>query len=477
MSSAESEMKNSTVELLPHQIALLDTFFSPESKRVLLLRGDVGLGKSIALTSLAARLLRERPNARVLFLVPSSLRMQFMDTLSKAGVETYLVDRYRYREMLDSAAVGEFWPRGVVLVLSVDFAKKPDIKESLVETYWDLVIADEAHSFRGARAELLKGVGTSAGRVVLVTAIPFDLKLPDAFAMEDTTIVEWRRDRVVGNDGRLLDVAPRPVLHETPFVLNQAELGLRATINGLCEILGGPKGKERFRVMTLLRSLESSPAALEVVLRRLAISCEVEEDLEVFQDSPDEEEVEGSEVGRLGSETAEKAAGIVARALQDIDAIGVDSKLSALGTLLISLNQEKILPCRICLVTDYVATIFYLAAEIESRDMAFQLLHGGMVLEDRLHSLELFSHEGGILIGTRAVMTEGIDLRHVTDLVLYDVPGSKVAVQQVLGRFDRIGRRTRLSIHVFTPSNISDGISLEALGLLRGVLSNDTGSF
>ena len=474
MTSPGNEQKDVPLTLLPHQNALLEAFFNPASKRIILLSGDTGLGKSIALASLAARLLRERPKARVLLLVPSALRMLFTETLAKIGVQAHLVDRYRYREMLDSAAGGEIWPRGAVAVLSADFAKKPDVKESLAETYWDLVIADEAHWFRGARAEVLKRVGASAGRVVLVTAIHLDLKLPDAFPIEDTTVVEWRRDRVVGHDGRPLDVAPRPVLHEIPFILSEAELSLRATVNGLCEILGGPKGKEGFRVMTLLRSLESSPAALEGALQRLAEGFEEKEALEAFQDSPDEEVLEGRQVGRLDRATAEKATGIVARALQDIDAIGVDSKLSALGALLIYLSQENTPPCRICLLTDYVANIFYLAAEIEGRGMVCQLLHGGMVPRDRCHSLELFSREGSILIGTRAVMTEGIDLTHVTDLVLYDVPGSKVAVQQVIGRFDRIGRRSRLNMHVLMPSNISDGLSLEGLGLLQRVLSSDT---
>src|ERR1035438_7698742 len=103
-----------------HQIAFVETFFNPASKRVILLRGDVGLGKSIALVALVSRLLRGRPTARALFVVPgAALRAQFVEMLRKAGTPTLQVDRYQFREMLDSAIGKELWPAGVVAVLSL----------------------------------------------------------------------------------------------------------------------------------------------------------------------------------------------------------------------------------------------------------------------------------------------------------------------------------------------------------------------
>jgi hypothetical protein len=49
-------------------------------------------------------------------------------------------------------------------------------------------------------------------------------------------------------------------------------------------------------------------------------------------------------------------------------------------------------------------------------------------------------------------MSEGIALGEVTDLVLYDVPDGKDALQQLLGRFDRFGRRTQLNVYTLVPS-------------------------
>src|SRR5664280_890268 len=94
------------MRLLPHQIAFVETFFNPASKRVILLRGEAGLGKSGALVALASKFLRERPTARALFVVPgAALRAHFVDKLRDAGVPTLSVDRYQFREMLDSACL------------------------------------------------------------------------------------------------------------------------------------------------------------------------------------------------------------------------------------------------------------------------------------------------------------------------------------------------------------------------------------
>ncbi len=88
MTTTDREPKISQMRLLPHQTALLDIFFNPTSERVVVLRGDVGLGKSVALVALAGRLLRERPTARALFLVPGATRSQFVELLRREDTPT-----------------------------------------------------------------------------------------------------------------------------------------------------------------------------------------------------------------------------------------------------------------------------------------------------------------------------------------------------------------------------------------------------
>lgn len=168
--------------------------------------------------------------------------------------------------------------------------------------------------------------------------------------------------------------------------------------------------------------------------------------------------------------TAEKAGGIVGRALQEIGAVQVDSKVVAFGGLLTQLIEAKKPATRICVLTDFLATCYYLVAEIEGRGLPCQFLHSGMGSDERLRSLTTCSATGEILVATRAVMAEGIDLSQVTDFVLYDIPDSEVALQQVLGRVDRFGRLSQLNVHALVPLNGPDALGFDSLGLLRKVV-------
>jgi hypothetical protein len=467
VSPLEEEIKGSFLRLLPHQTAFVEIVLRAAGKRVTLLRGDAGLGKSTTLVALASRLLQEQRTARSLFLVPAALRQQFVYMLRKADTPALLVDRYKFREMVDSASGNEFWPRGVVAVLSQEFARQVDILESLASIRWDLVVADEAHLFRGARAELLRRVGAAAERLVLATRS--NLSLPNGFSIEDAAVVDWRRDLLVDRDGKPLDVVPRPMLHEVRFDLSWAEQSLLQTIGELCRILEAGPPQQKLRAKSLLRSLRSSPAALEATLQRLAAVLEAQDDAGAVFDDIDELEERVGPAWSIDRPTAQKVGGIVGRALQEIGAIHVDSKVIAFGELLSHLSGAKNPNTRIWVVTEFLATCYYLAAEIEGRDLACHLLHGGMGLDDRLRSLKTFAATGEILVTTRAVM-EGINLSYVTDFVLYDIPSSKDALQQVLGRVDRFGRQSQLNVHALVLSSSHYAVSSEALDILHEVI-------
>ncbi len=469
MTPADREPKVSQIQLLPHQTALLDTFFSPSSKRIIVLRGAVGLGKSVALVALAGRLLKERPSARALFLVPGALRSHFADKLSYDGTPTLSVDRYQFREMLDSTTHGELWPTGVVAVVGLELARQEDIRGALADARWDLLIVDEADQFKGTLAgEVLRRVIESSERVVLA-ARP-DVQLPDGIADRTTTLLQWRRDQVVGHDGRRLDAMPRPRLYEIPFSFSLAELKVRESVNELVRVFEAGSSQQGLIAKSLRRCLESSPVALESALRRLMGRLRTQEGIEPLPDDTSEEDVlEKQFGGTLDRIAAERAAGIESRALQEIETTGVDSKLAAFGKLLGHLNEVTAPARRICVLTDYRATLYYLAAEIEAHRLAHELLHGDMNADDRRRSLALFSSAEGILVATRAV-TEGINLRDVTDLVLYDLPNSEPALRGVLSQFDRFLRVSQLKVHVFVPSNSADVMTSEPVQLLRNIL-------
>jgi superfamily II DNA/RNA helicase len=184
-------------------------------------------------------------------------------------------------------------------------------------------------------------------------------------------------------------------------------------------------------------------------------------------ESTEEDSLENQLGGWLDLPTAEKASAIAVHLVQEIEGLGSDSKLAAFGALLNRLEVPKTSPTRICVLTEYLGTLFYVAAEIEIMGSACRLFHGRMSAEDRQSALALFSSAGGILTATRAAMSKGIALGEVTDLVLYDVADGKDALQQVLSRFDRFGRRTQLNVYTLVPSGDAERPVSESLRLLR----------
>jgi DEAD/DEAH box helicase/Helicase conserved C-terminal domain len=456
------------LKLLPYQTDLVDKALNPASKRFILLRADVGLGKTSALVALAGRLLQERPMARALLLAPGGvLRMQFVERLRDAGVPTLAVDSYQYRKMLDSTTERDVWPGGVIAVLSAEYANQPDILESLASTHWNLIIVDEAHQFWGYRAETLRRITASAERVILASAtLPeFELPLP----ADDTTVVEWRRDQLIDGETNLLNTVPPPILHEVPVRLTSAELGLHKAVRRLCDLLEKTEEPRRGITLSLMSRLQSSPLAVEGVLRRLAEGLTADGGRKGFSKLLEGELTEDHSNPQIDLFTNQELAGIAEQALAHIDEISSDSKLNAFWEVLWPLMLVK--SHRICVLTDYRSTLFYLAAEIESLSMNCTLLHGGMNSEDRKRSLASFANEQRILVATRAAITERDAWSEVTDLVLYDIPSARAALLDILRRFNWFDRRNQLTIHALAA--MYDGSESEPFRLLREILDSE----
>jgi ERCC4-related helicase len=228
---------------------------------------------------------------------------------------------------------------------------------------------------------------------------------------------------------------------------------------------------------SLLRSLLSSPAALESQLEKIAvITSRAIHGMDSVLGFSEEDTPEDERRQWLDLLTVEKVSEIAAQAVEEIETIGSDSKLVAFSGLIGRFSETMIPLPRVCVLTKYLSTLYYVAAEIEIRGQACRLFHGGMSAEDRQSALALFCDSGGVLAATIAAMSEGVALGEVTDLVLYDFPSSRAALEQVLSRFDQFGRRTQLNVHVLVPSNGVDGSVTEALGLLHQLLGVANGS-
>ncbi len=449
-----------TLQLLPHQAAFADLFFSSSAKRIVVLRADVGLGKSTALLAVAMRLLQERPTARALYLVPgSALRAQFVHRLYDLRVPTLEVDRYRFRELLDASTGKDLWPSGMVVVMSREFARQEDVLESLMNAHWDLVLVDEAHQFRSGLSRDVAGVlSTSSERMILATAPLLDL--PDVFPNDESTVVAWNRNQIIGFDGKPLQTSPAPHLELRHYGLTAQELMIWETMRELHRALLDGSTQQAWIGRILLQSYESSPASLEAGLQRVNATRdrgEILESASLLESVDEDSEYEPVE-GMLGPSIPQNATVMIGRLLRVLEDLGVDSKLLALDDLLKRIESRASSNTRICILTERVATLFYIGSELEDLGHPYRLFHGSMTMDDRHGALDQFSREGGILLATRAAL-EGVDLREVTDLIFYDVPHSSSMLGQLVLRFDRLGRKTPLNLYGFLPAGVSSDLA------------------
>jgi hypothetical protein len=398
----------------------------------------VGLGKTAALAGVAHRLLRNRPTAHLLALVPRALQLQFADMLQRIEIPARIVDRYVFRELLDTPSDGGIWPAGMVCILSIDLAKQGDVRDSLAQCHWDVLFVDESHLGGSSRTEAIRCIGQSAERMILSTAIPDDAQLSRLFPSEDITVVAWQRDQIVDFEGKPLFAASPRVLHEVSYSLNEAEIYLRKAVTELRDLLRGDSDVMRWRPALLASAADSSPAALERALRRLLTRMAPLDIPEEILDIPDDS-AEVATTGQLELDASEEAvAAIVRSALQRLEEVKVDSKLTAFSTLLAEMTHRGGPPRKTVILTAFTATLFYLAADLEENKKRPLFVHGGMTFDERVKSLDEFSS-----VGHRRTLT------------------------QVLGRFDRIGRATELNIYVFMATNASDGPGPESLRILQ----------
>jgi superfamily II DNA or RNA helicase len=184
--------------VIPKDYQLVPVVMSLEMPRVrMLLADDVGLGKTIEAGLIATELLARQMAARMLVIVPASLREQWREALDyffhlPARIISTRHRRQMERELPAGANPWEFYR---FLITSVDYAKQAAIKNQILEQEWDIVIIDEAHkvskphqsgpdqSVSMDRWELARALARSerVHHLMLLTATPHN-GYTDAFA-------------------------------------------------------------------------------------------------------------------------------------------------------------------------------------------------------------------------------------------------------------------------------------------------------
>jgi superfamily II DNA or RNA helicase len=448
------------VEPLWHQIETVRKVLKQFRGRVLL-ADEVGLGKTIEASMVLKEYALRGMAACALVLTPASLVGQWREEL-ETKFDLQFATTYDALLREDPRA---FWdqPR---IVASIATARRREHMEALAQRQLDIVIVDEAHHLRDRSSAGWKLVDALNKRfLLLLSATPVQNDLIELYNLLTLlkpgifkTQAEFRaaymlpgKPRQPANVGNLRQLVRSAMIRNTRAVVAlklprrtavtikaepaageaEAYAGVADAARALVAGCGtGGVGRQRLMLHHLLGAAGSSPAAASSAAARIA------------------DKLDGDKTWR---------------ALADrFAAIPCGGKEAALLNLLRRNVDEKKL-----VFVQSRETLEHLAARLGAEGIGYARFDGSMSGPDKDAAIAVFREHSSVLLCTQTG-GEGRNIQFCNTLINFDVPWNPMAIEQRIGRIDRIGQ-TR---EVFVFNLVARGtIEEKVLGLLEEKIS------
>ena len=395
-----------------------------------LLADEVGLGKTVEAGMVLKEYLLRGMVERVLVLVPASLVGQWREEL-ETKFEISCVTTY---DPLLREDPERFWaaPR---IIASLALARRREHVERLLAQSFDLVIVDEAHHLRDRASQSYKLVDSLTKRfLLLLSATPVQNNLIELYNLLTLlkpgifkTQKEFRsaymtagKPRQPANSERLRDLMRDAMIRNTRAVValklprrhastrsvdpTPGEQAAYQELAGQIRALVADDRQSRHRLVAhhLLSAAGSSPAAASAAIARFA--------------------------ARHDSHPAWQA-------LADRwAALGSGGKELALLELLARNPDEKKL-----VFVHHRETMSSLADLLAQNGIEFARFEGGLGGPDKDAAIADFRERVPVLLCTESG-GEGRNIQFCNTLINFDIPWNPMAIEQRIGRIDRIGQ-------------------------------------
>ncbi|PZG54413.1 helicase, partial [Spongiactinospora gelatinilytica] len=512
-------MAGLAVEPRPYQLVPLLMALRQETVR-LLIADDVGIGKTIEASLIAAELLAQGSATGLTVLCSPALAEQWQDELrNKFRIDAELVlpstvKRLQKNLIGDDQSIFHYYKHTVV---STDFIKAPHRMKEFITSCRDLVIVDEAHTCvadgtstggRTQRYNLIRELAKKREQhLLLVTATPHSGKEegfrnliglldPDLAGLDFDDVkdrerlarhmVQRRRGDIKGylNEDTRFPSA-RETREERYYLSDDYRMLLRQVLAYAREtVRDASDGQLRQRVrywsiLALMRALASSPKAASATLRTRAKGMESETPEEADRigrstvlDTDDDEAAESIDVVPGADDLDKSDQSERARLLRFAKAADAlagmrDAKLAKIGDVVESLLADGFDPIVFC---RFIDTAEYVAAHLRERLGATATV--GCVTgtlppserEDRID--ELRGVEGRHVLVATDCLSEGVNLQDAFQAVVhYDLAWNPTRHEQREGRVDRFGQpadKVR-AVTILGADNLIDEIVMRVL--------------
>ncbi len=202
--------------------------------------------------------------------------------------------------------------------------------------------------------------------------------------------------------------------------------------------------------------------AFEQTLREL-LTLETFAVVDLHDWSSDDAEAEADEAVVSNSVRIERQAG--EEILSLLESEPKDSKWECCFQLLNSLQIGK--TCSGIMFTDYADTAEYLEYLVKSRGLNVCLITGAASAEARERALNEARSNPALLIATAA--SEGMHFTFTNQIIHYDVPWNPRALEQRIGRVERIGSKFDVFDHYYIQESATGNVLTSLMEKLQAI--------
>ncbi|MEQ9823289.1 MAG: RNA polymerase-associated protein RapA [Puniceicoccaceae bacterium] len=442
------------VELIPHQLSILNEVASRQNPRVLL-ADEVGMGKTIEACLILQRLLTTGKVSRVLVLVPDALVNQwFVELLRRFNFWFAIYDEERCRALEKGDVDGNPFRDESLVLCSLDLLADSEVRaEQAAEAGWDMVVIDEAHHLEWSEQQasreyqVAEALARATQGLLLLTATPTQLGMTGHFA----------RLRLLDPD-RFDDYAR--FVSEADHYANIAEIAarvldgkpLRKKDQNLLESLFS---RNPDRLETLMEGMQKGQKGAETALLRTLLD-EYGTGRVVFRNTRDHIQgfpercyhaipLPAPEGSLLHAHLRKEVQSMAGKEETDIRYdFSKDPRIEWLVGFLKSDTERKVL-----LICRSLRKAKAIQKALHETAVSFAMFHEELSLVQRDRNAATFAEPDGVqLLVCSEIGSEGRNFQFAHDLVLFDLPLDPGLLEQRIGRLDRIGQRTSIQIHV-----------------------------
>lgn len=503
---------------LPHQILVLEKVMKATQNRFLL-ADEVGMGKTIEAGLILKELKLRSEVKRILLIVSKSAMLQWQSEMQEHFKESFRIydselisSLSRTFSKIEAEEELNFWRQHNQIIVSTDALKPIEVRqgwsqervdeynkyriEAVVNADFDMIIIDEAHKMGGttaqvSRYQLAEALCNVVPNVLLLSATPHRgkpdhfrrvLKLvdADAFAGEGMPSIQEIEPYVIRSEKRFaVDYDGNKLFNQRQTLCCNIELdadkhalqlALYEHVTEYVRIsFGSAKRKGRSAiglVMVMFQKLAgSSTAAILSATRTRLWRLQNEEDADSIDNYDNEEDyseefqdfnmLDYSVESTPESQTEEDIlTALIAEAEICINT-EMDAKASTLINKIYELQSvEHNQNLKILVFTEFRTTQEYLYKLLTNAGMTCSYINGSMNLEERRRALIRFKENANIMIATDAA-GESLNMQFCHIVVNYDIPWNPMALEQRIGRVDRIGQQSPvIAINLMTNNSI-----------------------